>query len=48
MFEWWWEFLYNISEWINKCIDGLYKLFLFLAGVAPADVNQEIRPLCRH
>lgn len=42
MFEWWWEFLYNISEWINKCIDGLYKLFLFLAGVAPADVNQEI------
>lgn len=42
MFDWWWEFLYNISEWINKSIDGLYKLFLFLAGVAPAEVNQEI------
>lgn len=42
MFEWWWQFLYNISEWINGCIDGLYKLFLFFAGVAPPDVNQEI------
>lgn len=42
MFDWWWEFLYNISECINKCIDGLYKLFLFFAGVAPSDVNQEI------
>ena len=42
MFDWWWEFLFNISKWINMCIDGLYKLFLFLAGVAPSDVNQEI------
>lgn len=42
MFDWWWEFLYNISKWINQGIDSLYKLFLFLAGAAPADVNQEI------
>lgn len=42
MFDWWWEFLFNISKWINMCIDGLYKLFLFLAGVAPSDINQEI------
>lgn len=42
MFEWWWVFLYNITEWLNKCIDSLYKLFLFLSGVAPAEINQEI------
>jgi len=42
MFDWWWKLLYNISEWINGCIDSLYKLFLFLAGAAPADVSQEI------
>lgn len=42
MFEWWWKFLYNIIYCINLCIDSLYKLFLFLAGAAPADVNQEI------
>lgn len=42
MFEWWWKFLYNIIYCINLCIDSLYKLFLFLAGAAPANVNQEI------
>lgn len=42
MFEWWWKFLYNIVYCINLCIDSLYKLFLFLAGAAPANVNQEI------
>lgn len=42
MFEWWWKFIYDIAYWINMCIDSLYKLFLFLAGAAPADVNQEI------
>lgn len=42
MFDWWWNFLYNLSYWLNKCIDTLYKLFLFFAGAAPAEVNQEI------
>lgn len=42
MFDWWWKLLYNISYWINKCIDTLYKLFLFFAGAAPAEVNQEL------
>lgn len=42
MFEWWWEFLYNIIYCINRSIDSLYKLFLFFAGAAPAYVNQEI------
>lgn len=42
MFDWWWNLLYGIAQSINKCIDALYKIFLFLAGAAPADVNQEI------
>lgn len=42
MFDWWWQLLYDISFWINKCLDGLYKLFVFFAGVAPAEVNEEI------
>ncbi len=42
MFDWWWKLLYNISFWLNNCIDTLYKLFLFFAGAAPSDVNQEI------
>lgn len=42
MFEWWWEFLYNCARAINKIIDVFFKLFLFFAGAAPANVNQEI------
>jgi hypothetical protein len=42
MFEWWWEFLYNISHAINQCIDALFKLFLFFAGASDADINSEL------
>lgn len=42
MFDWWWQFIYNISKAINSCIDSLYKLFLFFAGVAPPEISQEI------
>ena len=41
MFDWWWEFLYNISYWINQLLDIVYKLFLFFSGSAPAEVNME-------
>lgn len=42
MFDWWWELLYNISYWINMCVDAIYKLFLFFAGAAPPSVMEEI------
>ena len=42
MFDWWWEFLYNISYWINQLLDIVYKLFLFFSGSAPAEVNMEL------
>lgn len=42
MFEWWWEFLYNISHAINQCLDALFKLFLWFAGASNPDINGEL------
>lgn len=42
MFDWLWEFLFNISHWILELIDGVYKIFLVLAGAAPAGVQAEV------
>lgn len=41
MFDWWWEFLYNISHAILQCIDALSDLFFFFAGAADADINSK-------
>jgi hypothetical protein len=42
MFDWFWEFLFQIAQWILRLIDGIYKIFLVLAGAAPASVQQDV------
>lgn len=42
MFDWWWEFLLRIVQFLLQLVDGIYKIFLVLAGAAPASVQQEV------
>ena len=41
MFDWFWEFLYNVARWINQLVDGIFKIFLYFSGSAPDSVNVE-------
>ena len=41
MFDWVWDFLYKIAQWINQLLDGIFRIFLFFSGSAPDSVNIE-------